>query len=300
MEEYKYKLEKYTGRSTRHECPVCKTPQVFARYVDDQGNYIADNVGRCNRSDKCGYHLTPKKYFDDKGINYEPTIHVQPKPLPPTDYLPTGTMQKTLKGENHFATFLMRYFEPSQVAEAIERYRIGSTKDKRIIYWQIDDKDRVRTGKMMLYNPDTGRRVKNKPGAFDWVHRHVKQPYQLEQCLYGLHLLRRENKPVAVVESEKSAIIASLAISDYTWLATGGKQNFRLMEAVQRWDVTLFPDLGATEQWWEYAGRYGFKLSNLLEEIATPEERQNGLDIADYLIKQMRAAPQIVRQAWRD
>ena len=27
--------------------------------------YISDNVGVCNRIDKCGYHYTPKQYFTD-------------------------------------------------------------------------------------------------------------------------------------------------------------------------------------------------------------------------------------------
>ena len=27
--------------------------------------YINDRVGKCNRIDKCGYHYTPKQYFED-------------------------------------------------------------------------------------------------------------------------------------------------------------------------------------------------------------------------------------------
>lgn len=282
-ETYKYRLEKYTGRSSRHICPNCQQPQSFARYVDEAGNYISDIVGRCNREDKCGYHLTPAEYFKNNGIDYKPTIHVEPKPLPPTDYIPEKLMIKSLKTDNYFIRFLSKYFSPLEIAYAIDKYRIGDTKDGKVIYWQIDDKDRVRTGKMMLYSPDTGRRVKNQPNSFDWVHRHVKNPFQLEQCLYGLHLIK-SNKPIAIVESEKSAIIASLTIPNYTWMATGGKQNFRLMEAVKGHDVTLFPDLGAYGQWSMHASNYGFKISNLLEQVATDEERQNGLDIADFIL----------------
>ena len=287
MEAFKYSLEKYKGRSTRHICPNCERPLTFARYVDEQGNHIANNVGRCNREDKCGYHLTPSEYFKDKGMNYTPTIKFEPKPLPPTDFIPEKMMVRSLKTDNFFLRFLMKYFEPLQIAYRVDKYRIGDTKDGRIIYWQIDDKERVRTGKMMLYNPETGRRVKNVKNSFDWVHRHVKNPFQLEQCLFGLRLIKEE-KPIAIVESEKSAIIADLVIPSYTWMATGGKQNFRLMEAVKGRDVTLFPDLGAFEDWSGYAAKNGFKISNLLEQVATDKERQNGLDIADYLIKQIQ------------
>ncbi len=284
MTGFKFKLEKYKGQATRHECPNCKTPRSFSRYVDERGNYIDKNVGRCNREDKCGYHLTPAEYFKDKGVSYTPTIKVERKPLPPTDYVPEDVMVRSLRTDNHFLQFLTKRFPPLQVAYAVEKYRIGDTKDGRVIYWQIDDKDRVRTGKMMRYNPDTGRRVKGVPGSFDWVHRHIKQPYQLEQCLYGLHLIRKE-KPIAVVESEKSAIIASLTIPNYTWMATGGKQNLRLLKPLQGRDVTLFPDLGAFEPWSKKANELGFKTSNLLEQVATDEEKRNGLDLADYILR---------------
>jgi hypothetical protein len=57
------------------------------------------------------------------------------------------------------------------------------------------------------------------------------------------------------------------------------------MEAVIGHDVTLFPDLGAYDQWSEHATRYGFKISRLLEDMATEDDRANGLDIADYILK---------------
>lgn len=287
MEDYIYKLEKYKGRATRFDCPNCKKQQSFARYVDEAGNYVAENVGRCNREDKCGYHLTPAEYFRDKGINYSPTIQTQPKSLPPTDYVPEGTMIQSLRTDNFFIHFLSKYFNPLELAYTIEKYRIGDTKDGRVIYWQIDEENRVRTGKMMLYDPNTGRRVKKQHNSFDWVHRHIKKLFQLEQCLYGLHLIKEE-KPIAIVESEKSAIIASLTIPEYVWLATGGKQNFRLMETVKGRDVTLFPDLGAFSQWNKQASDLGFKISNILEQVATDEDKHNGLDIADFIIKQIQ------------
>jgi hypothetical protein len=286
MKEFKYKLEKYKGRATRHECPHCHTPHSFVRYVDERGNYIANNVGRCNREDKCGYHLTPSEFFRNKGVSYTPTIDVAPKPLPPTDYIPEEMMVRTLRTDNAFLRWLTRYFSLSEVAQAIERYRIGDTKDDRVIFWQIDQENRIRTGKIMMYNEFTGHRVKNVSGSFDWVHRHVKNPYQLSQCLYGLHLVNGE-KPIAVVESEKSAIIASLSIPEFTWVATGGKQNYRLLEVLKGCDVTMFPDLGAYDEWKKYAVKYGFKVSEMLEQIASEEERGKGLDIADFIIKQI-------------
>ena len=67
MSEYRYQLERYRGRSTRYICPQCKRKQSFTRYIDTYNNneYISDNVSKCNRIDKCGYHCTPKQYYTD-------------------------------------------------------------------------------------------------------------------------------------------------------------------------------------------------------------------------------------------
>ena len=64
---YRYQLERYRGRGSRYTSPQCGRKQSFTRYIDTYNNniYINDNVGKCNRLDKCGYHYTPKQYFTD-------------------------------------------------------------------------------------------------------------------------------------------------------------------------------------------------------------------------------------------
>ena len=64
---YRYQLERYRGRSTRYTCPQCGRKYTFTRYIDTENNnkYISENVGKCNRLDKCGYHYTPREYFTD-------------------------------------------------------------------------------------------------------------------------------------------------------------------------------------------------------------------------------------------
>ena len=64
---YRYQLEKYKGRGTRYNCPQCGRKYTFTKYIDTYNNniYINDRVGKCNRLDKCGYHYTPRQYFED-------------------------------------------------------------------------------------------------------------------------------------------------------------------------------------------------------------------------------------------
>ena len=67
MNDYRYQLERYRGVSTRYTCPQCRRKHAFTRYIDTENNnqYLSDNVGKCNRLDKCGYHYTPREYFTD-------------------------------------------------------------------------------------------------------------------------------------------------------------------------------------------------------------------------------------------
>jgi len=58
-------LEKYqAGGRNRYPCPQCGKSKVFTRYVQD-GQYLADHVGKCNRASNCGYHYAPKQFFED-------------------------------------------------------------------------------------------------------------------------------------------------------------------------------------------------------------------------------------------
>ena len=95
-----------------------------------------------------------------------------------------------------------------------------------------------------------------------------------------------------LVESEKSALIASQFVPEYLWLATGGMQgcfNARAMQVLKGRDVILFPDLGAYNVW---KGKIpllqpvckSVRISSYLERHATEEQKTNGLDIVDYLL----------------
>lgn len=61
---YRYILEPYNGPESRHRCPKCGADHKFVRYIDTAtGQYIAEDCGRCDREDSCGYHLKPRDYF---------------------------------------------------------------------------------------------------------------------------------------------------------------------------------------------------------------------------------------------
>ena len=62
---HRFILEPYKGVASRHTCPECNHNRCFSRYIDTE-NVITfpEYVGRCDHEQKCGYHFTPKEYFE--------------------------------------------------------------------------------------------------------------------------------------------------------------------------------------------------------------------------------------------
>ncbi|MHB9140968.1 MAG: DUF6371 domain-containing protein [Paludibacter sp.] len=130
----------------------------------------------------------------------------------------------------------------------------------------------------------------------------------LQQCFFGEHLLKiYPEKYVAIVESEKSAIIASCIMPELVWLTAGNLNGLSIekCQVLKSRDVMLYPDLGAFEKWSEKAQmlnslfpsphgegsgvRYKISISTLLEDEASDSDRANGLDIADFVIAELKS-----------
>lgn len=353
-------LQKYAGRATRFTCPACKTPHSFTRYLDGETHQpIHPTVGKCNREIKCGYHYTPRQYFEDlkhRGslapITYNPghshpnlhsqitrhpgDPHLNPntpsqpvspqapsetimshsnfpqpqfqsqpqpnQPEKPADFIPHKYLKRSLSLQSNFVRFLRKYFSDLQIAEAANNYLLGATRNKEVIFWQIDIHGKIRTGKIMQYNPQTGRRIKTGYGGINWVHLKLKKSnpsfsdFNLFQCYFGEHLLRLyPEKPVAIVEAEKTAVIASMIFPNYNWLAAGNLNGLTVEKsrALRDRTVILYPDAGCYNHWLRKAEQINQQLSlrltvsNFPENFATPQQIHDGYDLADYILEQL-------------
>jgi len=312
-------LEKYKGQSTRFTCPKCGRKHSFTRYIDTETNiYIDEKVGICNRAIKCGYHYTPKQFFENNPSynqnSFTPsnTNKEREKELIPIKQIDKNYLLQTLSKPSNFLTFLLNNFPKNDVERVMLDYFIGGAKDNRVVFWQIDSMLRIRTGKIMQYNPTTCRRVKSESDSITqhlnnstfkpltWVHSELKKQnllpndWQLTQCLFGEHLLiKYPEKPIMLVESEKTAIIMSLYQPPFNWMATGGLNNLteNKIYPIRKQQITAFPDLKCFELWKSKAEGINLKtgskieLSNILEGRATKEDRELGLDIADFFLR---------------
>lgn len=300
---YKFTLEK---KSLKHICPSCGKKR-FVKYVDNQtGDYLAPHVGRCDRELNCGYHYPPKSYFKENNQQYTPIVNkntlakvIKTKTSLHTD----ADLEKTLNtyNDNNFIQFLNTKFESNQVKKLLKEYKIGTATNwhNGTIFWQLDEENKIRGGKIIIYSV-AGKRTK----YINWVHaiqlkRNQIPEFNLNQCLFGLHLVNKYQKSIAIVESEKTAFIMSLLFDKYLWLATGSLNglNDKKLKVIKDRKIILYPDLGVLgkngspyTQWklkcktLKKAG-YDIGISDLLERNATNYHRDKGYDLADYFLE---------------
>ena len=308
MTEYRFHLQKYRPGS-KTACPECGRKSCFTRYIDEAGEIsFPDSVGMCDHIKSCGYRYTPKEYFRDnpavkEKLNEQERFGGTPivakalaKPLPEQ------------KPRRYDINPLYRYFTKVMGKENVDKlfslYRVGTSRmwGGATVFWQTDRDGNVRAGKIIGYDAETGHRIKEPFNQVNWIHSVRKVPdFHMKQCLFGEHLLSDSSavmsaKPVAIVESEKTALVAAHFIHDFIWLATGGMHgcfNSEAMKVLDGREVILFPDLKATEEWRRRLPMLeSVCRSDLLERIATNEQRSQGLDIADFLL--MEDTPQMI------
>lgn len=282
---YKYTLD---TSSKKFRCPKCGRKR-FVRYLDKLSNaYMPEKYGRCDRESSCGYFLTPTGNLTITGVIASP---VAPKPT----FL-DGDLTKQFGNNysnNNFVNFLLQHFSEEDVIRAIKMYYIGTTNHwlGATIFWQIDQNLNLRTGKVMLYDAITGKRVRKPIPHISWMHKVLQiNNFELRQCLFGIHRLSNrssQSKTICLVESEKSAIIMSIVLPKFLWMATGSKSNLKeaLIRPLKNYTVILYPDNSEFDDWNAKCTKfnqlgYNFKCSYLLEEL----NANKGVDLVDLLI----------------
>jgi hypothetical protein len=212
-------------------------------------------------------------------------------------------------------------FDQADVMDVAALYKLGTVingyRAGSVTFPFIDERDNIRTIQTTLFDK-TNHRVKT-----DFLHAIIENHYKgkgvdcpdwlkgylnndgVVSCLFGAHLLSLfPHNRIALVEAPKTAIYGTLYFglpkkdSDLLWLAVYSKDtlNVNRCKCLAGRTVYLFPDLskdGKTfDQWKTTAGDINSKVagikiivSDILEKLATDEQRAQGEDIADFLIR---------------
>lgn len=211
-------------------------------------------------------------------------------------------------------------FEVDEVTKVIQLYRLGTVANgyragantfpfidikgnvRAVQVKQFDEQNHT-TGTDFLHSIIEKHHTRNNKPLPEWLEAYTKQDKRIS-CLFGEHLLSKyHSNPVALVEAPKTAVYGTLYFGlpetpeSLIWLAVYNKSSFSFekLKVLQGRFVYVFPDLskdGNTFKEWEtkakeYESRLPgtrFIFSDLLEQKATPEQREQGADIADVLI----------------
>ena len=96
------------------------------------------------------------------------------------------------------------YLSEEQMQRAAQRYRLGASRDGGVIFWQIDEFDQLRDGKIMHYRPDCHRDHDRKPTWTAYLlrkHGQLPKDWNTDHCLFGLHLLSLPERQLPLLSS---------------------------------------------------------------------------------------------------
>ena len=186
------------------------------------------------------------------------------------------------------------YFQPFIAAgkltvedmhHAAQHYHLGKTKSGQPMYWMIDD---------MLQPLDA------HIGQGCWISQLLKKrepllnSWQVHHCLFGLHLLCSE-KPIAIVESEETAVVLSELFPESIWMAycTVPHLDIELFEPLQGRTVNIYPCtdpcmtnlLFFEELCKSVCKHYDITISvdRTLEHNASDDQKSRCIDLLDFL-----------------
>ena len=174
-----------------------------------------------------------------------------------------------------------------QMRRASARYHLGKTKSGKPMFWMIDD---------MLDPLDAHL------GADSWLSTLLKarQPllrrWHPHHCLFGLHLLTTP-LPIAIVESEATAVVLSELFPETLWMAYADVTllNEDLFRPFAGRTVTIYPRADTYSSTYLYFDEMAANLrqslhltvsvATILEEHATQEQKSRAIDILDFILE---------------
>ena len=180
-----------------------------------------------------------------------------------------------------------------QMHNAAERYLLGKTRSGQPIFWMLDD----------MQTP-----LDAHIGTATWMSSLLKrrepmlQYWQVQHCLFGLHLtsdFSHQTSPIAIVESEASAVVLSELFPECIWMAYATTLHLSpdLFAPLEGRTVTLYPRTDPTlstflffEELVDVTRRqYDIDLTvdSTLEDYATTAQKDRCIDILDFILESL-------------
>lgn len=189
-----------------------------------------------------------------------------------------------------------------QMHHAAERYQLGKTKSGQPMFWMIDDRHEPLDAHIANGTWLSTLLKAREPELLEcWHARH---------CLFGEHLLKNEKmekleneKTVAIVEKEQSAVILSELFPESIWMAyvTLLHLDIDRFAPLQERNVIIYPPTDPAFSTFLFFDElavtihqhYGIHISvsSILEDHATEDQKQRCIDILGFIQEDSTSAP---------
>jgi hypothetical protein len=325
---YKYSL----SNKRRSNCPFCGKQGKYSAYMNTKTGELAPmEYGMCSSCQK-------SKRPPDNYVQGEST-HVENDKLAyyEADTLMINTILQYYKPKsyihNSFIEGLEIRFGQEPVARVVDLFKLGKFEDSydgessAIVFPYLYTNTHCCTGKLMWFDNDLHRIKEGKKQYPRFLHNlnyiddcgthcdfneydtdddgnDVIVPFKLKMCLFGHHqIINDKTKIICLVESEKTAVIMSIVLPEFIWVASGGKtliQDYKFLFFTGR-KCLVFPDLSEDDKvyqyWFEkltyYNRKYGYDFeivdyySDFLQndsELIRYCKCEGKFDIADFVL----------------
>ncbi|MCO5258691.1 MAG: DUF6371 domain-containing protein [Crocinitomicaceae bacterium] len=272
----KFEFEKSPAK--KGMCPSCQQKDTYRYYEDLPRQY-----GKCERVNNCGYFNDPHQeplevQLELQGYSSTGSENKKKKVQElETIYLKAEQVKPIINNQNStFHIALLAYSLLS--SDHLTKWNVGTDTNGNTCF-VISDKKHIYNIKTIKYDT-TGKRDKSKYPFY------MKAPKgkKYSRCLYGLHLLE-EDKTICLVESEKTAVLASFFYPQFNWLATGGSNGLTGETISALFNKKIYYLCDADK-----AGRENSTIKKLQDYkqnffvVDLFPERNDGNDLADYLL----------------
>lgn len=257
-------------------CPSCGR-RTFKPFLAPDGSIIDPSCGRCNRENNCGYFKAPPRSLTRPRTGVTLPLRAGVGEVSTfSERLARRSIEQIPVMKTPLAQWLCTRHDPGLVARVMRRCGVGATLRQHTVFWLIDGRGRVRSGKIMSYDP-TGHRIKSPDGRADikWAHTLDRDiPYHYVACYQGEQVARlAPGATLYVVESEKTALMLNIHLAargDFETravaVATGGCAGLHLDPALMQCpdykgnllvdrDIVLIPDADKHDDWRRQATR---------------------------------------------
>lgn len=239
MPQYPFHLD---TTSKKHQCPSCGHKACFVAYINSETNEPVDvnQFGRCDRENSCGYHMHPNEdpeIAKQKQETFTPTPDPTVVQIFPDENIYAPIINKTKTCVSPLHTYCNKALLIPN--DHLLKWGVYSDKEDLTVYIFRDFNNRIVNLKWFKYKDD-GHRDKEFSSFSLRQPPHtpqkksekeksdlVKEVGKYRLCLFGEHLLPRaiDDVPVCVVESEKTAVLASFFYKQFHWVACGSNNG---------------------------------------------------------------------------